>query len=51
MFSVGQTCLECVDQYKYLGVNMAANGKLLVAEKMLSLKACRAFIFNKAKYF
>ena len=45
MFSVGQTCLECVDQYKYLGVNVAAN------EKMLSLKASRALFSIKQSIF
>ena len=33
MFSVGQIHLECVDRYKYLGINVAANGIFLVAEK------------------
>ena len=51
MFSAGQTCLECVDQYKYLGVNVAANGKFLVAEKMLSLKARRALFSIKQSIF
>ena len=51
MFSVGQTCLECVDQYKYLGVNVAANGKILVAEEMLSLKASRALFSIKQSIF
>ena len=45
MFSVGQTCLECVDQYKYLRVNVAAN------EKMLSLKASRALFSIKQSIF
>ena len=51
MFSVGQTCLECVDQYKYLGVHVAANGRFLVAEKMLSLKASRALFSIKQSIF
>ena len=40
-----------VDQYKYLGVNVAANGKFLVAEKMLSLKASRALFSIKQSIF
>ena len=46
MFSVGQTRLECVDQYKYLGVNEAANGKFL-----LSLEASRALFLIKQSIF
>ena len=32
-FVVGQTQLECVNQYKYLGVNVSSSGKFITAEK------------------
>ena len=31
-FVVGQTQLECVNQYKYLGVNVSSSGKFITAE-------------------
>ena len=46
-FIVGQTNLECVNSYKYLGVEISANGKFLTAEKNLSLKASRALFSIK----
>lgn len=46
-FVVGQTRLECVNQYKYLGVNVSASCKFLTAEKNLSLKASRALFSIK----
>lgn len=50
-FVVGQTRLECVNQYKYLGVNVSASGKFLTAEKNLSLKASRALFSIKQSIF
>ena len=37
IFTVGRAILENVNQYKYLGVNIPANGKFMTAEKNLSL--------------
>ena len=50
-FIVGQTNLECVNSYKYLGVEISANGKFLTAEKNLSLKASRALFSIKQSIF
>lgn len=50
-FVVDQNHLECVNQYKYLGVNVSANGKFLAAEKQLSLKASRALFSIKQGIF
>ena len=53
MFSVGQTRLECMDQYKcmYLGVSVAGNDEFLLAEKLSSLKASRALISIKQSLY
>ena len=32
MFTIGQTHLECVNQYKYLGINVSS-GKFIVEDK------------------
>ena len=50
-FSIGQNHLECVYKYKYLGVDISANGKFLTAEKNLSLKASRALFSIKESIF
>lgn len=50
-FNVGQIRLECVNQYKYLGVNISASGKFVIAEKTLSLKASRALFSVKQSLF
>ena len=34
MFTIGQTHLECVNQYKYLGINVSS-GKFIVEKKPL----------------
>ena len=36
IFTIGHAALENVNQYKYLGVNISANGKFMTAEKNLS---------------
>ena len=46
-FTIGQTHLECVNQYKYLGINVSSSGKFITAEKTLSLKASRALFSIK----
>ena len=46
IFTIGHAVLENVNQYKYLGVNISANGKFMIAEKNLSLKGSRATFFN-----
>ena len=46
-FVIGRTHLECVNQYKYLGVNVSSSGKFITAEKSLSLKASRALFSVK----
>ena len=50
-FVVGQTQLECVNQYKYLGVNVSSRAKFITAEKNLSLKASRALFSIKQSVF
>ena len=50
-FMVGETNLECVSSYKYLGVEISANGKFLTAENNLSLKASRALFSIKQSIF
>ena len=50
-FTIGQTLLENVDQYKYLGVDISANGKFSIAEKNLSMKASRALFSIKQSIF
>ena len=50
-FVIGQTHLECVNQYKYLGVNVSSSGKFITAEKTLSLKASRALFSVKQSIF
>ena len=50
-FIIGQTHLECVNYYKYLGVEISPNGKFLTAEKNLSLKASRALFSIKQNIF
>lgn len=50
-FNVSQIRLECVNQYKYLGVNISASGKFVIAEKTLSLKASRALFSVKQSLF
>ena len=48
---VGQTQLECINQYKYLGINDSSSGKFITAEKNLSLKAGRALFSIKQRVF
>ena len=43
--------MECVNSYKYLGVEISSNGKFLTAEKNLSLKASRALFSIKQSIF
>ena len=50
-FTIGQTLLENVDQYKYLGVDISANGRFSIAEKNLSMKASRALFSIKQSIF
>ena len=50
-FTIGQTHLECVNQYKYLGINVSSSGKFITAEKILSLKASRALFSIKQSIF
>ena len=50
-FIIGHSILECVNSYKYLGVEISANGKFLIAEKNLSLKASRALFSIKQSIF
>ncbi|MCG7891851.1 MAG: reverse transcriptase family protein [Candidatus Thiodiazotropha endolucinida] len=50
-FNVGQIRLECVKQYKYLGINISASGKFFIAEKNLSLKSSRALFSIKQSVF
>lgn len=51
IFTVKDTLLEYVNQYKYLGVNISSNGNFSVAEKALSLKASRALFSIKQSVF
>ena len=44
---IGHSILECVNSYKYLGVEISANGKFLIAEMNLRLKASRAMFSIK----
>ena len=46
-FDIGFEVLECVRQYKYVGVNVSNGGKFSVAENNLSLKASRALFSIK----
>ena len=50
-FVVGQTQLECIKQYKWLGVNVSSSGKFITAEKNLSLKASRELFSIKQSVF
>ncbi|MCU7801324.1 MAG: hypothetical protein KZQ70_14625 [gamma proteobacterium symbiont of Lucinoma myriamae] len=50
-FTIGQNCLEHVNEYKYLGINISASGKFSIAEKNLSLKASRALFSIKQGIF
>ena len=50
-FTVGNSTLEYVNSYKYLGVEISANGRFLLAEKNLSLKASRALFSIKQSIF
>ena len=50
-FTVGHSTLEYVNSYKYLGVEISANGRFLLAEKNLSLKASRALFSIKQSIF
>ena len=50
-FVICHEVLECVLQYKYLGVNVSNSGKFSVAEKNLSLKANRALFSIKQSIF
>ena len=50
-FLVGDKHLECVNQYKYLGVTVSSSGKFVTAEKTLSLKASRALFSIKQSVF
>ena len=50
-FVVGQTQLECVNQYKYLEVNVSSSDKFITVEKNLSLKASRALFSIKQSVF
>ena len=43
----GQKHLDCVNQYKYLGVNVSPSGKLITAKITLSLKARRVLFSIK----
>ena len=43
--------MECVNKYKYLGVDISANDKFLTAEKNLSLKANKALFSIKQCIF
>ena len=51
IFTIGHAVLENVNQYKYLGVHISANGKFMTAEKNLSLKASRALFSIKQSIF
>ena len=51
IFTIGHAVFENVNQYKYLGVNISANGKFMTAEKNLSLKASRALFSIKQSIF
>ena len=48
---VGETSFECVSSYKYLGVEISADGKFLTVENNLSLKASRALFSIKQSIF
>ena len=50
-FIIGQTHLECINQYKYLGINVSSSGKFITAENTLSLKASRALLSIKQSIF
>ena len=50
-FNIGGEELECVTQYKYLGVTFSSSTKFSVAEKHLSLKASRALFSIKQSVF